>query len=183
MRAMAANTGAGEGVMPTGRQGGFAYMMILILIVIMGMGLTMVGTQWDLARQREREQELLSSGNQIRRAIERYYQQDAVGMKRYPAALDDLLKDPRLSRPERYLRRPLRDPITGADWGLVVAPEGGIMGVFSKSEQMPLKRANFHAPDQIFEAIALQRGDQLRYTDWQFVYRAQPLLPQTRGVH
>ena len=158
------------------RQGGFTYPMLLILVVIMGVGLAMAGTQWERVRQREREQELLFAGQQIRAAIGRYYRQSA-GTNRYPAALDDLLKDPRLPRTERYLRRPYRDPITGADWGLVKAPEGGIMGVFSTSEQPPLKRANFRGADQVFEEVAQQRGEQLRYVDWQFVYRPQVPIP------
>ena len=157
------------------RQGGFAYVMILILVVMMGAGLAMVGTQWDLARQREREHELLFIGHQYRLAIGRYYQQSSGTLKRYPAALDDLLKDPRLPRTERYLRSPYRDPMaTGdEDWGLVMAPEGGIMGVFSKSEQRPLKRANFTGLDHVFEEVSLQRGEEMRYADWQFVYRPQ----------
>lgn len=170
---MAPTTGAGERLM---RQGGFTYPMVLVLIVIMGVGLAMVGTHWEMARQREREQELLFVGNQIRAAIGRHYRQ-AAAPNRYPASLDDLLKDPRLPRTERYLRRPQRDPITGEDWGLVKAPEGGIMGVFSKSEQAPLKRANFRGADLVFEDIAQQRGEQLRYADWQFVYRPQVPIP------
>ena len=155
------------------RQGGFAYVMILILVVMMGAGLAMVGTQWDLARQREREHELLFIGHQYRLAIGRYYQQSSGTLKRYPAALDDLLKDPRLPRTERYLRTPYRDPMTTGEegWGLVMAPEGGIMGVFSKSEQRPLKRANFTGLDHVFEEVSLQRGEEMRYADWQFVYR------------
>ena len=179
---MAVNTGVGR---PMGRQqGGFAYLLIPALVVVMGAGLAMLGTQWDLARQREREDELLVIGNQYRQAIGLYYQQSPGSMKRYPTTLNDLLKDPRTPRTERYLRRPYRDPLTQEEgWGLVKAPDGGIMGVFSQSEKAPLKRANFTGADVVFEEIAVQRGDQLRYADWQFVYQPQPALPvlQPRG--
>ena len=171
---MAANTA-------TGRQGGFAYMLILALIVFMGLGLAALGTHWDSARQRAQEQELLYIGNQYRQAIGRYYQQTPGPTKRYPAALEELLKDPRVPYPARYLRRPFRDPVTQQDWGLVMAPEGGIMGIFSTSEKRPRKLANFDLPDRAFEEVALQRGEQLRYADWQFVYRPpQPVIQPGR---
>lgn len=169
---MAAHTVAGR----PRRQGGFAYLLLLALVVGTGMALAAVGTLWDSAQQRVKEQELLHIGNQYRQAIGAYYQQTPGAAKRYPAALEDLLKDPRQPHPERYLRRPWRDPITQTDtWGLVMAPQGGIMGVFSTSQQQPLKRANFDAPNQVFEEVAKQRGEELRYADWQFVYLPLPL--------
>ena len=46
--------------------------------------------------------------------------------------------------PVRHLRRLYRDPITGQDeWGLVEAPGGGVMGVYSRSEDEPIKSGNF----------------------------------------
>lgn len=172
---MAANTGAGR---RQGRQAGFAYLLLLSLVVALGMALAAIGTLWDSAQQRAREQELLHIGDQYRRAIGAYYQQTPGPAKRYPTTLDELLKDPRQPRPERYLRRPYRDPITQEKtWGLVMAPEGGIMGVFSPSERRPLKLANFEGTNQVFEEVARQRGEELRYADWQFVYRPQPVMP------
>lgn len=67
-----------------------------------------------------------------------------------------MLLDKRYPTPRRHLRRLFVDPITGkTDWGLVNAPEGGIMGVYSLSEREPMKRANFEPEDGDF-ATALQ---------------------------
>ena len=179
---MAANTATGRPGRHAFRQGGFAYLLFLSLIVLMGAGLAAIGTHWDTAGQRTREQELLYVGNQYRQAIGRFYQLTPGPTKRYPASLDDLLKDPRVADTVRHLRRPFRDPITRADWGLVQAPEGGIMGIYSTSEQRPRKLANFDLPDRVFEEVAQLRGEQLRYTDWQFVYRPPVPLLQPGGL-
>ena len=46
--------------------------------------------------------------------------------------------------PVRHLRRLYKEPITGQDeWGLVEAPGGGVMGVYSRSEDEPIKTGNF----------------------------------------
>lgn len=170
--------------MHAGRQAGFAYLLLLGLVAMLGAGLAMVGVQWDLAHQRERERELLFIGNQYRQAIGLYYQRTPGPLKRYPATLEDLLKDPRLPGNERYLRRPYPDPLAAGDtgWGLVKAPEGGIMGVFSRSEKRPLKQANFSGDDRVFEDIARQRGEQMRHADWQFVYQPQGPLPFIKAL-
>ena len=56
------------------------------------------------------------------------------------------------------------DPVTGkADWGIVRAPDGGVMGVYSLSPDTPLKRGNFQLRDQAFE-----HAD--KYSAWRFVY-------------
>ena len=152
------------------RAGGFTYMTILFVIAIMGVGLALVGEVWHTAAVREKEAELLYVGNQYRRAIERYY---LSGPRQYPRALSDLLKDPRRPGTERYLRQLYPDPITGKDWGIVKAPDGGIMGVHSYSEDRPLKSANFRPRDKAFEATA-------KYADWKFVVTpaTQPGAPK-----
>ena len=80
-------------------------------------------------------------GQQYRSAIESY--RLAGGVNQYPRRLDDLLQDPRLPTIKRHLRRLYPDPITGqSTWGIVKAPDGGILGVFSLSTQEPLKTAS-----------------------------------------
>ena len=145
---------------------GFTYLTVLFVVAIMGAGLALVGEVWHTAAMREKEAELLYVGNQYRKAIERYY---LSGPRQYPRALSDLLKDPRRPGSERYLRQLYPDPITGKDWGLVKAPDGGILGVHSVSEDTPLKSANFRPRDKAFEATA-------KYADWKFVFTpaAQP---------
>jgi hypothetical protein len=56
------------------------------------------------------------------------------------------------------------DAITGkAEWGLVTAPTGGIMGVHSLSEATRLKTGGFDETDGVFEG-------KRRYSEWQFTY-------------
>lgn len=148
------------------RCGGFTYLTILFVVAIMGAGLALVGEVWHTAVVREKEAELLYAGNQYRRAILRYY---LAGPQQYPRSLSDLLKDPRKPGTERYLRKLYPDPVTGKAWGIVKAPDGGVMGVHSLSEDKPLKAANFRIRDRSFEGAA-------SYSDWKFIY--EPSLAQ-----
>src|SRR3972149_571381 len=69
---------------------------------------------------------------------------------------------------QRYLRKIYRDPITGkVQWGLVEAPGGGIMGVYSLSRDAPIKKAGFAEQQEGFG----EAGD---YADWKFVYQPPP---------
>jgi type II secretory pathway pseudopilin PulG len=139
---------------------------MLVFIVILGIGLAAAGTAYQTDAQRAREQELLFAGDQFKRAISRYYER-SPGQGRFPQSLDELLLDRRYPTPQRYLRRLYRDPITGTtDWGLVLAPDGGIQGVYSRSTAQPLKVANF---PQGYESFA----DRKKYSDWQFVSDSQ----------
>jgi type II secretory pathway pseudopilin PulG len=146
---------------PRPLQAGFTYIGILVAVVLMGFMLTAASRVWSVSEQRERETQLLFVGDEIRMAIAAYY---AIG-RHYPLSLQDLLGDPSATLPQRYLRRLYRDPMTGeADWTLLPAPGGGIMGVASKSQRAPIKRAGFKLIDFTFE-----RAD--CYCLWQFVYQ------------
>jgi type II secretory pathway pseudopilin PulG len=143
-------------------QSGFTYLTILFAIAFIGIGLALTGEVWHTAVLRDKEAQLLYAGNQYRRAIERYY---LGGPRQYPRTLEDLLKDPRKPNTERYLRKLYFDPITGnAEWGLVKAPDGGVMGVYSLSELKPMKTAGFAVYNRPFEGAA-------KYSDWKFVYQ------------
>jgi type II secretory pathway pseudopilin PulG len=143
------------------------YLAVLFAVALIGIGLAVVGEVWNTTRLREREAELLFVGNQYRRAISAYYRQPAAP-GRFPARLEDLLKDPRTPQTARYLRQLYPDPITGnAEWGFIKGPDGGIAGVYSLSEKAPLKSANFRFRDAAFEGAK-------KYSDWQFVF--SPLL-------
>jgi type II secretory pathway pseudopilin PulG len=147
---------------------GFTYLTILFVVALMGAGLALAGEVWHTSVLREREAELLHVGNEYRKAIERYY---LAGPRQYPRALADLLKDPRQAGTVRHLRKPYPDPVSGEDgWGLVRAPDGGIAGVYSLSEERPLKSGGFAARDTEFEA-------RQKYSDWKFIYVPQTLAP------
>lgn len=155
-------------------QDGFTYFAVLLLVVTTSTGALAVGTLWQTAQRREQERELLAIGDEFRRAIESYRRLPAGDRRQYPRSLEDLVLDPRVPGVRRHLRRIYADPVTGkAEWGLLRAPDGGIMGVHSLSEAAPLKQASFGIADRAFE------GSQ-RYADWQFVYR-EPLAPPPIG--
>lgn len=140
---------------------GFTYLTVLFIVAILAGGLALIGEVWHTTTLREKEAELLYVGNQYRKAIERYY---LSGPRQYPRALADLLKDPRKAGTERYLRQMYPDPVTGkSEWGLVKAPDGGIAGVHSLSEEAPLKHANF-------DRLNLDFAGKAKYSEWQFVY-------------
>lgn len=154
------------------RQSGFTYLAALALVAVMGILLAATGIMWHTAQRREKERELLFAGDQFRKAIGLYYERTPGGLKQYPKSLDDLLKDARQPVTQRYLRKIYSDPITrGKNWGLVEAPGGGIMGVYSRSEEAPLKTAGFKLADKDFEGKS-------QYSDWKFVDIPRPAQPQ-----
>jgi type II secretory pathway pseudopilin PulG len=149
------------------KQSGFTYLAILFVIAIAGVMLARTGIDWSQAGQREKERQLLFVGNQFRQAITLYYERTPGAIKHYPVKLEDLLTDERYLTPQHYLRKIYRDPIINqTQWGLVMAPEGGIMGVHSLSDAVPIKNANFGYADKTLERAA-------KYSDWVFVYRPQ----------
>ena len=148
-------------------QRGFTYLGFLIAVAVMGAGLAVYGELASHEAQREKEAELIFRGEQYRDAIASYYKKE----QRYPKTLEDLLEDKRYPMPVRHLRRLYRDPITGeADWGVVEAPEGGVMGVFSRSEEAPIKTGNFSVKNQEF-------SDTQHYADWKFIHSPPGLVP------
>lgn len=133
--------------------------------------LARTGIDWSQSGQREKERELLFVGNQFRQAIAQYYQRTPGMVKRYPTKLDDLLSDTRYNPPQHYLRKIYLDPVTNLQqWGLIISPEGGIMGVHSKSDMTPIKTTNFDYVNQAFEGAS-------KYSKWVFAYIPQGLAP------
>jgi type II secretory pathway pseudopilin PulG len=151
------------------RQAGFILMGLLVLIFIAGLALAQAGTKWSEARKREREQELLKVGDTIRKAIGHYYNQTPSVVKQYPPNLEALLKDDRFPVPRRYLRKIYIDPVTHRKgWGLLEAPSGGLLGVYSLSAEKPYKTKNFRPIYKHFE-------NQKYYSQWYFAYVEQPV--------
>jgi type II secretory pathway pseudopilin PulG len=152
------------------RERGFTYLGILFAVAVLGVAVAATGQLWHFAQQRETERELLFIGQQFRQAIGQYYSHtpeysQAPGpVKRYPVTLEALLRDPRFPNMVRHLRKLYVDPMTGrAEWGTVMAPDGGIMGVYSLSEDAPIKVANFRDADRQLEG-------KTKYSEWKFVY-------------
>lgn len=153
------------------RQDGFSLLALLFLVAGLGVALAAVGTVWETASRRDREQELLFVGNQYRQALASYQRATPAGQPAHPRALEELLLDPRFPHTVRHLRRPYPDPITGTgEWGLVRV-EGGIQGVHSLSTAHPLKMHGFSGEDAAFEGLE-------HYADWVFGARPPTTGPQ-----
>lgn len=145
---------------------GFTYIGLLIVIAIMGVTLAGIGTIWHTAQQRVKEQQLLFIGNQFSLAINAYYQNSPDGVHQFPKKLEDLLLDNRYPNTTRYLRKIFADPFTGGtQWGLIKGADGGIIGVHSLSQLVPIKTENFGRGN---EGLAGKK----HYSEWRFNYRA-----------
>lgn len=153
---------------------GFTYLAVLMMVVIMGIILGAVGESMYMVMKREREEELLFRGEQIRYAIERWNNQP--GKQATPLReLKDLLKDPRSLANVRYLRRLYKDPMTGEDFVPITDPLLGIIGVRSASEEEPARKANFPLVTELNKGV--QRTDiykrfegKTKYSEWEFTY-------------
>jgi type II secretory pathway pseudopilin PulG len=143
---------------------GFTYFGVLFAIALLGCAMATGGTLWSFSARRERERELLWTGDQFRRAIASYYSAGPPGVREFPRNLADLLEDRRGPAVRRHLRRLYPDPITGnLDWQMVRLQDQSIIGVASGSALEPLKRSGFAESDSAFENASC-------YCDWRFVY-------------
>lgn len=154
-------------------EAGYTYLFVMFLVVLTGLAATVATHQWKTEIRREREEELLFRGDQIREAIGLYYLTARAGFNAYPRSLDDLVKDPNSSATRRYLRQPYKDPITGEDFELIKEGDA-LKGVRSKSTAAPLKTGNFPPQYQDF-------NDKTSYHDWTFIYQPSGLQSRPAG--
>ncbi len=158
---------------------GFVYIALLIGLAVIGIGLSATSEVWTQSRQREKEEELLFVGNQIRQAISRYYLQSPPSARRFPMTLDELVEDLRTpDKPARFLRKLYADPMTNTpQWGEVRLANGQLVGVYSPSSEKPFKVFGFALRDKTFL-------DKDRYSDWVFrsaLPAANPVLAAGAG--
>jgi type II secretory pathway pseudopilin PulG len=149
-------------------QSGFTLLWLLFLVAAIGVSMAALGTLWQTASQREKEQDLLFAGDQYRRAIESFWNMPLPQgtPRRLPKNFDELIEDTRFPQTVRHLRRIYPDPMTrSVEWGVVKGPDGGIAGVYSLSEGEPFRRANFPSAYQAFDG-------QPSYRDWKFLFAA-----------
>lgn len=153
---------------PPARQDGLTYIALLVAIVVMGLVQATLAEAWHTDAQREKEQELLFAGNQMRAALNLYYVRSPAGSGRQPARLEDLLQDARTPATERYLRRIYRDPISGEpEWGIIRGAGGEIHGVHSLSTARPLKQGGFDMANRHFAGAQ-------KYSEWVFMASPRP---------
>lgn len=147
--------------MPTGKQNGAILLGVLVAVAVIALLMTRAEERMSTQTQRAREAQLLFAGDQIRRAIQAYYNGGVAGGI-YPKTLDDLVNDNRTLQTRHFLRRVYRDPMTNStEWGLVKGIDDRIMGVYSLSQQTPLKKTGFPKDYQGFE-------NKRSYKEWAF---------------
>ena len=131
-------------------------------MVVMLMAMGAASEVWHNVMQHEKERELIFIGHEFRTAISQYYVK--FGNK-YPPSLEALVEtnDPS-GKKVHFLRKLYLDPMTGdTQWGVVVGQGAGLAGVYSQSEEKPLKSAGFSDVDAKFELAE-------KYSDWKFVF-------------
>jgi type II secretory pathway pseudopilin PulG len=144
---------------------GFTYLGLMFVIAMLGLSAAAASTLWSVLERREREQDLLFAGRQVRTALRHYLAASPAGPGQpppaYPNSLEQLLLDRRFLVPVRHLRQLYPDPMGGgADWGLVRNPQGGIVGVFSLSQRAPIQHEGFGPGEPFNQARS--------YRDWVF---------------
>ncbi|WP_374581718.1 type II secretion system protein [Pseudoduganella sp.] len=145
------------------RQEGFTYVVVMFMVAVLAIASVRALESAKTAEKRDKETQLLWAGMAYRNAIAAYYHQSPTG-KRYANKLSDLLYHGDLNNPTRPLRKLYRDPITGAkDWGVVRNDDGGIIGVYSLSTLIPMKRDGF--PHELAAFAGAKK-----YSDWKFVF-------------
>jgi type II secretory pathway pseudopilin PulG len=149
------------------RQGGFSYVIVLFAVAILAVLSARALENSMMKERREKEAELMFVGQAYRNAVRSYYEQSPGTTKSYPGNLDDLIADNRTTTLRRHLRKRYRDPVTGStEWGIVKNEDGKIMGVYSLSQQAPVKTGAF--PSELTEFANARR-----YQDWLFVYKPE----------
>jgi type II secretory pathway pseudopilin PulG len=141
------------------RPRGLVMLALLIALVLASIAMLAGLDVWALQRQRQQEEQLLFVGEQYRRAIERYY----LAGRSLPQSVDDLIEDKRFPVPLHHLRRAYPDPLTGLDDWRFLRDGDRIYGVYSPSDKVPVKHANFPHRYAFF-------GNAQTYADWQFFY-------------
>jgi type II secretory pathway pseudopilin PulG len=139
---------------------GFTYLGLMILIAIIGIASATSLELGTLMQRRLAEETLLDIGKEFQRALASYANATPPGQSTAPSSLQDLLKDPRYPNTRRHLRKLYADPMTGKEtWGLVPSIENkGIVGIYSLSEEKPIKIGNFDTLFQSFEGATSYRN-------------------------
>lgn len=147
--------------MQVGRcQGGFGYIFLLILTAIFGSASIWSVQVAESMQRQHAEKELLRIGDEFSKALQSYRSASVIGSSGGPAALTDLLIDPRFPFKKRHIRKIFSDPMTGGDdWGLVLSSDQKIIGIFSKSNEKPIMQLQLPGKDD---------GHATSYAHWVF---------------
>ena len=147
------------------RQQGYSYLVAMFTVAVVAVLSTRAIERTSTMERRNKEAQLLFVGQAYLNAIQTYYQNSPGTTKQYPPDLPSLLQDTRLTTMSRPLRKLYLDPITNnAQWGIVPAAGGGVMGVYSLSQQKPIKVGGF-------PPLLAGFAGATSYQNWQFIYQ------------
>jgi type II secretory pathway pseudopilin PulG len=164
-----------------GRQSGLVLIAFLLMLMLVAVGALSAGETWATTRKREREAQLLWVGEQYRKAIESYWRATPGPRKVLPSSIDQLLNDDRFPNPVHHLRKAYADPLDESQDLEPIKVNNALVGVHSKSEETPMKIANFSRRNVTFE-------DAADYAHWNFVFvppqrvAGPPVLPGPNGM-
>ncbi|HEU4683871.1 MAG TPA: type II secretion system protein [Nitrospira sp.] len=141
-------------------QRGVTYLFLMFAIVLIGIATTAGARHWKAIVQRELEADLLTKGIEIQNALAQYSSTMKAGRvvpgEIYPQSLAELTR-----LPKPFLRKVYADPMTHGDWEYLRGPNGGIMGVRSRSKAEPFMKHEFPAAVRHFDS-------RKTYRDWVF---------------
>jgi type II secretory pathway pseudopilin PulG len=104
---------------------------VLLAIALIGLGTTAATEVWSKHASRERLARMDAIGAEYVAAIAAYREgTPGIIVHSFPPSFAAMVRDPRFVTVRRYLRREYPNPFTGkADWEIVSAPDGGILGI------------------------------------------------------
>jgi type II secretory pathway pseudopilin PulG len=147
---------------------GFSYLGIMVTLAIAAIAMQGAASLWQQQSQRSNEALLLEVGEAYRLAIGRYYESTPQAVKQYPGSLEELLEDKRFPVPKRHLRKVYADPFAVKQGMRLILKDGRIIGVYSPSTLVPIRRNGFQDTQADFQAAK-------HYSDWKFVYEPNSL--------
>lgn len=174
-------------------QGGFTYLAVLFALMLMALASTAVMQYVSQQVQREREDELLTIGQEFVQAISTYYVASPGTVKNLPKELTDLLDDKRQVGIKRHLREVRLDPFTGKpEWDVVRASDGGIVGVRSRGSAKPIREGNVFIDAVLasssgaggavqYKPTVITLLPAARYSEWAFTFNPPSMPPP--GFH
>ena len=152
-------------------QGGFTYLMLLVALSALAVSLLKSSDTVRMHHREQLEKELLFRGEQIRAAIAAYRADNTGENGCFPVRFEQLLDDPRGSRPRYHLRQLYADPLTQKQaWGMIYDEKGRWIGVHSMGKGKPLRKTGFRPGEEAF-------SDAKSYRDWRFVVEGDSLAP------
>lgn len=144
------------------RAAGFSYVWVLGALATLSIGMAALGPAWSEYSKRQREQELLRVGAIYANAISSYYADSPGSLRTYPPSLESLLVDSRYIATRRHIRKLYADPLNPArPWGILTAPDGGVRGVYSQSNEVPFARTEIDLGVAVLPAAR-------SYSEWKF---------------